>query len=169
MTFPISVHFKKRLKAIITDDNQQQILQYIIKSISEDKADNIVAEDSRVTYKGSTSNWNGSLFRTIDDGAFNFIYKDAAWWLDYQINMRKMFVVTAIMSTVMGIYAQVNGDLWWVGIIAFLWLCGANWIINLIRHGNVAAEIASGIDELICGKEQEPDYASYDGPLKSWF
>jgi hypothetical protein len=36
----------------------------------------------------------------------------------------------------------------------FLWLCGANWVTNLIRHGSVAVEIAAGIDEMIRNQNQ---------------
>lgn len=38
MTFPLSVSFKNRLKAVVTADNQQQILQYIVKTILDEKA-----------------------------------------------------------------------------------------------------------------------------------
>jgi hypothetical protein len=48
MAFPISVNFNKRLKATITSDNKQQILQHIEKSILQDKANNIVVEHMRV-------------------------------------------------------------------------------------------------------------------------
>jgi len=51
MDFPVSVKFNKPLKILITPDNQQQILQYIEKSILKDKANNVVVEDLRVTYK----------------------------------------------------------------------------------------------------------------------
>ncbi len=169
MIFPFSVSFNKRLAATITSDNQQQILQYIVKSILEDKAKNIAVEDVHVTYKGSTSNWRGSLFGSVDDGIFNLIYKDNNWWLYYKINMRKLFVGAAQLSTIVGLFALVNGGPWWIGIAGFLWLCGANWIINLIRHESVASNIAWGIDELICGKTQLPEQDKMTGKLKSWF
>jgi hypothetical protein len=157
MTFPFSVQFNKRLKAAITPDDQQKILQYITKNILKDKADNVVIEDICVTYKGSTSNWRGSLFGSVDNGVFNLIYKDNTRWLNYQINMRKLFIGTTILASIMGIFVFVNGGPWWVGIVMFLWLCGANWIINLIRHENVATSIAAGIDELIYSKEHVPE------------
>jgi len=169
MTFPFSVSFNKRLEATITSDNQQKILQFIMKSILDDKANNIVGEDMHITYKGSTSNWRGSLFGSVDDGIFNLIYKDNNWWLNYQINMRKLFVGTAILSTIMGVFALISGGPWWVGIAAFLWLCGANWIINIIRHESVATNIAAGIDELICDKTTLPEQDRMTGKLKSWF
>ncbi|MET3498736.1 hypothetical protein FHW88_001043 [Mucilaginibacter sp. SG538B] len=169
MTFPFSVHFDRPLKAIITPDNKEQILQCIKNSILEDKADNIVVQDLTVCYKGSTSNWRGSLFGSVDNGIFYLIYKNNSWFLDYQINMRELFIVTSIMSTAMEVFMLVNGGPWWVGIAAFLWLCGANWILNLVRHGGVADDIAARIDRLICGKTELPGEDKMTGKLKSWF
>ena len=69
----------------------------------------------------------------------------------------------------MGVFALVTGGPWWIGFAAFLWLCGANWITNLVRHETVAANIADGIDELICGKIVPPEQDKMTGKLKSWF
>ncbi|MCO5946683.1 hypothetical protein [Mucilaginibacter flavidus] len=169
MAFPISVSYSKPLKATITSDNQQQILNFIEKSILKDKADNVVVEEKHVKYRGSTSAWRGSLFRSVDNGIFTLIYKNDGWWLNYQIKMRKLFVGAAILSGVMGVFALANTGPWWVGIAAFLWFCGANWIINLIRHESVAATMAVEIDELICGKAELPEQDKMTGELKSWF
>lgn len=146
MTFPFSVRFNRSLKTIITSDNEKKILQYIEKSILEDKADNVVVEDMSVNYKGSTSNWRSSLFGSVDNGIFCLVYKNNSWFLNYQINMRRLFIGTSIMSIIMGVFALANNGPWWIGIAAFLWLCGANWVTNFIRHGTVATDIAIGID-----------------------
>lgn len=72
----------------------------------------------------------------------------------------------------MEVFMLVNGGPWWVGIAAFLWLCGANWILNLVRHGGVADDIAARIDRLICGKTESTELPGEDkmtGKLKSWF
>lgn len=149
MVFPFSLRFNKRLKISITQDNEQQILQYIMNCILDDKADYVLIDNKQVTYKGSTSNWRGSLFGSVDDGVFNLIDRDSYWQLNYQINMRNLFIITAILSIAMGLFALANGGPWWIAIAAFLWLCGMNWVINLIRHDAVANTIADGIDELI--------------------
>jgi len=169
MIFPFSVCFNRSLKTTITPDNKEQILQYVGKSILRDKADNIVVEDLSVSYKGSTSYWRGSLFGSVDNGTFYLTYKNNSWFLTYQINMRKLFIGTSILSTIMGVFALVSGRPWWVGIAAFLWLCGANWITNLIRHEAVVTDIAAGIDELINGKTELPEQDKMTGKLKSWF
>lgn len=170
MGFPFSVHFNRSLKTTITSDNKEHVLQYVKKNILEDKANNVFVEDMAVKYSGSTSNWRGSLFGSVDNGVFNLVYKNDSWFLNYQINMRKLFIGTSILSIIMGVIALVSSGPWWIGIAAFLWLCGANWITNLIRHGTVATDIAAGIDGLIFGKTenlQEEDKMT--GKLKSWF
>jgi hypothetical protein len=169
MIFPFSVSYNRRLKATITPDNQHAVLQYIMNSILDDKANNVVAEDIHVSYKGSTSARKGSLFGSVDNGTFSLIYKDDSWWLNYQINMRELFVFATIASTIMGVFMLLGGGPWWVGITAFLWLCGVNWTISFIRHETVATSIASGIDDLICGKTELPEQDNMTGELKSWF
>jgi len=56
-----------------------------------------------------------------------------------------------------------------MGIAAFLWLFGANWITIFLRHGLLVTNIAAGIDELICGKTVLPEQDKMTGELKSWF
>jgi len=82
MTFPFSVQFDRPLKTIITPDNERQILQHIKKTILEDKANNVVVEDMSVNYKGSTSNWRGSLFGSVDNGIFCLVYENNSWFLN---------------------------------------------------------------------------------------
>lgn len=153
MTFPFSIIFNESLKTIITPDNKEQVLQYIKKSILEDKADDVSICDMEVNYKGSTSNWRGSLFGSVDKGNFNLCNKDNVWFLKYEINMRQLFISTSIMSIAISVFEIVTGGLWWFGFVAFIWLCGGNWIINFARHASVASEIATGIDDLIYYKE----------------
>jgi hypothetical protein len=169
MIFPFSVHFKRALKALVTSDNKGPILQYIRESVLKDKADNVVVEYMAVRYSGSTSIWRISLFGSVDNGIFCLTHENNRWFLSYQINMGKLFITTSILSTNMGVFSLVNGGPWWVGVAAFLWLCGANWIINLIRHGAIATEIALGIDELICSETELPIEDKMTGKLKSWF
>lgn len=44
----------------------------------------------------------------------------------------------------MGIFSQI----WWVGLVAFAWLCGMNWVISILRHSGLLADIATDIDEV---------------------
>jgi hypothetical protein len=170
MTFPFSLRLKERLKANVTTDNQQQILQYIIQSIRDKKAKNTFSEDLTVTYKGSTSSGRGSLLGSVDDGIFNLTYKDNSWWLIYQINLRGIFIGTGILAGIMESFVLLAGGPWWIGFIQFLWLCGGNWIIVVIRHESLLTQIAGGINEMVCGKESTVEkYEEKDERLKSWF
>ncbi|WP_345954713.1 hypothetical protein [Mucilaginibacter sp. PAMB04168] len=85
MSFPFSISYNKHLKAVITAGNQQQLMQYIQKRILEDKADNIVIGYHSVSYKGSTSNRRGSLYRSVDSGLFTLMNNDGTWYLNYEI------------------------------------------------------------------------------------
>lgn len=169
MSFPFSISFNQPLESIVTSDNQQVILKYIMKSILHDKVDNVVMNDENLIYKGSSSYWRGSLFGTVDKGVFSLNYKDNKWRLNYQINIHKLFLHTAILSSFMEIFVLANSGPWWIGLVAFSWLCGVNGIITFFRHQALATEIAWDIDELICGKIQVPEQDKMTGKLKSWY
>lgn len=128
-----------------------------------------MVEDMSVSYNGTTSPWRGALFGSVDNGIFKLLYKDNDWFLNYQINMRQLFITTGIISTIAGVFAIVNDGPWFVGIIFFSWLCGANWIINSIRHGSMASNIAFHIDELFADKELFAESDEDRERLKSWF
>lgn len=169
MVFPIYIQFNKPLKVIVTPDNLPQILQYIGKAITNDKADNVVVNDDHVAYKGSTSRGRGSLFGSVDGGVFTLLYINDRWFLNYPINMVKLFTITSIISTIMGSVAFASSAPWWIGLAFFCWLCGVNWIISVPRHEMVAGEIAVEIDEMICGKPPRIEHEKFPGKLKSWF
>jgi len=95
--------------------------------------------------------------------------KTTVGFLTNQINTRKLFIGASILSTIMGVFILVNNGPWWMGIAAFLWLFGANWITIFLRHGLLVTNIAAGIDELICGKTVLPEQDKMTGELKSWF
>jgi hypothetical protein len=161
MPFPISIRFKKRLKVTITSENQPKALRYIQKTIQDKAAGNIVIENNQVSYKGSTQSGRRSLFGEIR-GTFTLINgKDGRSYLIYEFKMYHLFIVTPIMAVAFGLLSHH----WWLGIIAFLWLCGMNWIIYLIRNEALANELATGIDSLhgiLRGEDVDPE------GLKHW-
>lgn len=169
MPFPFSIHYNKRLKAVVTPDKQQQVLAYIKNKILEDKADNIVIGIHSVSYKGSTSNWRGSLFGSVDSGLFTLIREDNISYVKYEICTKSLFIQTSILSVCMGTFMGIGAGLWWFGIFSFLWLFGMNWVIILARHNGTVAYIAIGINELVCGKEPEVPDKEKSEELKSWF
>ncbi len=169
MAFPVTITFNRKLKAVITPDNQQELLFFIRQRIITDKADNVVMDTESVRYKGSNSMWRGSLFKGVDDGNFTFVYKEDGHWLIYTINLRQLFIFSAIVAVIMCGFMLAGGGSWWPAFIVFSWLCGGNWISSYLRHGAEATEIAEGIDELICGKPVCEEIEKIPGKLKSWF
>jgi len=169
MTFPVSVIFSRKLNIVVNSDNSDQILQYIKGAADKRKADKLAIEDRSVIYKGSTSYSRSSLFQIIDRGIFTLIYKDDSWNLRYQIDMQKLFIHTGLMSVAFGIFATIGAGTWWIGIGAFIWLCGGNWVIACLRHGMLATEMAIEVDELIGGKKPILETEEKDESLKSWF
>lgn len=166
MAFPFTITFKRKLRGVITPNNQLIALQYIKTKIEEDAADNIVMEENGVSYKGTTSRWRGALFNGPDSGQFSLIATDDQWHLIYEIRMHQSFMITGGMSLLMGIVSQV----WWFVLVAFSWLCGMNWFIINLRHGGLAADIADGVNDLLFGKEKNIEEDNPDKEkLKSWF
>ena len=148
MAFPITVTFNDRLKTVVTADNKQLILLYIANYIREKKADNINIENDSVTYEGSTASSNWGKFNGVDNGIFTLLFKNDKWYIEYQINMRKLFIYTPIMVCGLGIFFALGGGPWWWPVLfGFLWLCGGNWLINWVRHGALATDLAEAIDE----------------------
>ncbi len=162
MAFPFSVTYKKRLIAKIGFENLPTCLKYIQTIISEKAANNVSIENSRIGYKGSTSNYRGALFGGPDGGSFTFISDDENSFLVYEIKMNKLFVITSIMAGVFGLLSQLV----WVAAGTFLWLCGMNWITIVIRHDSLAWELAAGIDKLNGVVKQD---AFKSDEIKHWF
>jgi len=156
MRFPFSFSFERELTNAITPENEQRVLEYIETRITKRKANTIVIEDSSVIFKGSTGG-RGSLFIMVDQGVFSLVCMSGTWNLVYQINMKSLFIETGILSAVIEACSLLNGGPWWIGIVPFLWLCGANWAITLIRQGSFATEIATEIDDIICEKAAVED------------
>lgn len=171
MRFPFSVVYNKILNSNVNSDNKEEVLKFIKDTIEEDKADNVVTHDWSVTYKGSISRWNVSRYRTVDDGIFTLIENGNSWYLRYKINMLTLFRDTFLLSLVFGIFGQLIDGSWWLGLIAYLWFCGVNWLINIVRHEGIVSNIAADIDRHISGiKDAElPELEKIPGKLKSWF
>jgi len=143
MPFPVTVKFKRKLKAIIIAENIGDTLSYVQKEIESKKADKVTCDESSVNYKGSTSNLRGSLFGGMN-GTFTIINDDIQSHLVYEIRMYQLFITTSIMAVAAGILTRIV----WVGVGAFAWLCGMNWLVSLARHGSLASELAAGIDQI---------------------
>ena len=112
-------------------------------------AKDIVIEDNSLSFKAGSawSNWN--IMQTIDRGVFRLEEKEGDVILTYEFFMYKLFIYTSIMALAMGIVSQKI----WAGVGAFLWLCGMNWIIGVMRHRGLLDELAADIDSFINEKK----------------
>ena len=166
MPFPITVKFKRKLKAIIIAENMGDTLSYIQKEIESKKADKVTRDERSVNYKGSTSNSRTSLFGSMN-GSFTISNDNGQSHLVYEIRMYYLFIFTSIAAVALSILTREV----WTGIGAFAWLCGMNWLIIVIRHGSLASELASGIDQIHSIPIVELDDKGEpirDEKLKSW-
>jgi hypothetical protein len=143
MPFPFSIRYNKPLRAIITPDNQRQVLEYIQKRILQDKADNVVIRENLVTYKGSTSSSRINLMSSVDLGTFTLVSEYGKSKLLYEVSTYRSLVILFVMCVVMGIISQN----WLFGLIGFFWLSGMGWLVNLAQHEDLAARIAIGRKE----------------------
>jgi hypothetical protein len=165
MLFPVLIKYNRPLLGNIPPEKQSIVVQYIQTFITEKKADNVIISDTSVSYKGTTSKWRGALFGGVDEGVFKLMEIDSKACIVYDFTMRRLFITTAIMSVVAGFVVRI----WWVSIFAFLWLCGMNWIINLIRHGDLISEIVIGVNDLLFEMEVKIEEKARSEELKSWF
>lgn len=164
MVFPFAIKYNKALRGLVTADNRLMALYHIKTYIEDKKADHIVIEKNKVRYKGTTSNWKGALFGGVDNGTFNLTEENGISCLVYEISMRDLLITTFIMGIAIGVFSQI----WWIGLVAFLWLGGMNWLINAVRHGVLASEIADNVSDLFFEKEKKAEEPTKDESLKSW-
>jgi len=165
MPFPFSIRYNKPLRAIITADNQQQVLEYIKERILGKKANNIIIKGNQVSYKGSTGGPN-SLFNIEDNGVFSLVCIDSEWRLICCINIRGLFLFSIIVAAIASVLKL------WLGVTYFVFLYGVNVAISSARHGDLIDEIGDGIDELLGATvpPKEEDAPREDSEkLKSWF
>jgi hypothetical protein len=173
MPFPFSIQYKRPLRAVITPDNQLQVLQYIEKRILEKLADNVVIEANEVSYKGTTGPVRQSLFGSVDKGTFTFVDKGGRSFLRYEVRMHHVSTVSTIIGVVFLIIVLVAGNLsqtWLLSIVGFLWLSCGNGLISWFRHEDLLFRIAIGVDETLGFKDKEEHTEQKEGSekLKSW-
>lgn len=171
MSFPFSIRYDKPINAIITADNQQEVLEYIRARILEKKANNIIIKGNQVSYKGSTGG-RQSLFITVDNGVFTLISIDNNWHLIYEINRKSLFFYSIAIGVITSIMGQIMSGIWWIGFIYFTFGYGLNWLIGSAMNENLLTGITKGIDQLFrtTPVSREEDTPKEDNDkLKSWF
>jgi hypothetical protein len=145
MPFPFSITYSTTLKEKIVPENYPKILQHIKAFIINKPAKDIIIESNKLSFKPGAYYGNWNIMVSIEKGIFSIIEKEGHVILTYEFFMYRLFITTGIMSVIAGIFTQIL----WIPIVAFLWLCGMNWITALARHKSMFDDLASEIDALV--------------------
>jgi len=146
MIFPFSIRYSVRLSDHFFTNRNKEALKYIESYITSKKGKDIVIDDDRLTFKSKffTGRSNGNILVPIEKGIFTIVDKGDQVILTYEFYMYRLFIVVAIMS----VFMAISANRIWIGILCFLWLCGMNWLLTLIRHRRMLKKIAMAIDIL---------------------
>jgi hypothetical protein len=138
--------------------------------LQERLADKIVLNGRSISYNGSTSHWNHSLFNSVDSGVFKVVNEAGRSYLIYEVKIIGLFIFSVVISLIASLTK------WWFGILGFVILYGLNGIIAAFGHEDFIARLAIGIDELFQPnppKEENKNTSIEEDPdkekLKSWF
>jgi hypothetical protein len=138
--FPFTINYTRHLSNKLSYVEIAGALDQI-KEVLEDKtAEDVEIRDNHLTFKTSFFGlrWNWNVMVPIDKGEISLTSNNVKTILTYKIFMYRLFVITAIMSTIMGFISQQIG----FGVFCFVWLCGMNWVIGVSRHGGLISDIA---------------------------
>jgi len=150
MSFPFTVTYSSRLTISVTDANKTHVLGCIHDMLLKKSAKAVTVGSYEVGFKGSTSPWRGSLMGSVDKGIFTLIEKGGITILTYKFYFIQLFIVTPIMGLAFGLFSRSI----WIGVGAFLWLGGMNWVIAIVRHHALLQEISEQLNN---------DLATYEG------
>ena len=147
MTFPFSIKYSARLNNHFSIDRKEETFKFIEDFITNKTGDEIIIEGDKLTFKSKffKDRWNTNILVPIEKGVFIIIDKGDRYILTYEFYMYHLFIAVTIMSTFIAIFSQQV----WVGILCFLWLCGMNWLIAIIRHKMMLNEITKEINNQI--------------------
>lgn len=168
--FPIDVTIKRKIRGKLNPDQRKEALQHVAVAIRKKEANNIIVSGDFVTCKGSTSWSRNALFKK-DGGRFSFVDEGPISYLVFDYSQLTLFIFAASFSVIAGIVAGIANN-WWIGIIMFLWMFGANWVTSHFRYGVLVSEIAGEISDTNFGKEQYYDQPEVDKMaakgMKNW-
>jgi hypothetical protein len=142
MSFPFTVTYSSRLSISMTDANKTLVLACIQDMLLKKSAKTVTVGTYEVGFKGSTSPWRGSLMGSVDKGIFTLIEKDGISILTYKFYFIQLFIVTPLMGLCFGLFSKSV----WIGVGAFLWLGGMNWVIAIVRHHSLFQEISEQLN-----------------------
>lgn len=147
--FPIEIRLRKRLylkDAALEQDNE--ILEFFKQEFINRKADNVRIVNNEVIFKNKlfkfVNNWN--IMVPVDKGILAIRkYRRSEIEIEYLFSLKVTLIIGGIFGIIFGLFSRM----WFVGLGAFLWLGGMNWLIALIRHsimfGNLNHELKEKI------------------------
>ncbi len=108
----------------------QVILSAIEAELHRLKITDISINENRLSFRNAMFNEikSSHLMNPVDRGYFKV--ETDRQRLTYSYSTKKMLLITLAMSVFIGFLSQMPI----VGMIAFMWLFGGNWVIALIRH-----------------------------------
>ncbi len=149
---PFDVKLKKRIKIkeyLIYDNSE--ILNFFKKEFIDRKADNVRIENNTVRFNNNffkfINNWN--IMVPVDKGILVINNdKNEEIEIEYSFSLK----VTLVIGFIAGLLFYLFSKLWFVGLFAFLWLGGMNWLTAVIRHSFMFSDLNNKLEEDIINK-----------------
>ena len=150
MIFPFKIKFSTQIIGTISPENSQLIVNFIKDYIVKRKGQDIKIEKDHLTFKTNLFKMSSfDILSPVEKGIFYIKVKEQNLSLVYEIFMFRLFIISIIMSIIFGI---LTTDIR-IGIFAFLWLGGMNWITAILRNRIMLNKIAKGIVTLQSKKQ----------------
>jgi hypothetical protein len=143
--FPFTITYSRRLTNKLSDNDIKGALDKIKKILEDKTAEDVEIKDKELTFSSSFfgHRWNWNIMAPIDKGKITLTLDKEKTILSYKIFMYRLFIITAIMSTFIGLVSGIIG----VGVFLFSWLCGANWVIGVLRHSGLINDITAELSK----------------------
>jgi hypothetical protein len=131
--FPFYIKLKKTISiSSLGADYRNEILEFFEVELNERKADNLKIEENVLIFRNHFFKLNNlNIMAPIDKGEVkvqeaskNFVK------VQYQFSLR----ITLLFGAIAGFSFFLISKEWNVGLFAFLWLGGMNWLTAAIRH-----------------------------------
>ena len=149
MIFPFTLTLRKKLTGEIDNYTSKEIVIHVSHLFKESSANyveitdnHVIAENKLFTFKirrgGNTNRWGGISKAKFEITEYGNIRKAF-----YTINLTRVLVV----GLVLGIVGFFLGD-YWIGLFAFLFFGGLNWLVKIIQHISIFHDIINNIETI---------------------
>jgi hypothetical protein len=136
MAFPFEITYKKRLTIREAKLSNDEILEFFRKDFSESGADLAIVHEGEVIARNRffelKIGFGVNLNRWVGVGSAHLRIKniDGRRVVIYKFNVTRIIV----MSLLAGIFIEIYGQLYWLGLIVFGIFATINWVIKIIQH-----------------------------------